>query len=546
MTLRVPSWISDAWPSGTGADGAPSEVEQYFHIRQERKKLFPRAALVGLAAGAVAVSFRIALAAAHGLRNALADWAHLFPRTGWILPVLFGAGGAAASVWLVRRYAPEAAGSGIPHVEGVLHRLRDLHPGRLIPVKFLGGLLALGSGLALGREGPSVQLGGAVGAVVSDRIGRGPRDRQTLVAAGAGAGLAAAFNAPLAGLIFVLEEVQRDFRPLIFGATFIAAAVATALSQSVSGPFPVFEVASYPVPPVSLLAAFALVGLLCGGLGSLFNRALIGSLDLAERLAPTTGRAVALAAAVGGSLGLVAWFAPDIVGGGHDMSESILDGDVALLAIPLLFGLRFVFTVCSYGTGAPGGIFAPLLVLGALVGLAVGQGAVLLFPTVVAAPGAFAVVGMAAYFAAVVRAPLTGLVLIVEMTGSYALMLPLLVACFCAYILAEGLQAPPIYEALLERDLDRRGITPAPAPMVVEYPVAPDAPFAGKKVRELGLPRGCVIVTLHDGSREIIPQADTRLEPYYRVTAVIAPEAEGAHEQLRTGLTAPPALVSPS
>lgn len=548
MSIRVLPRSGTADPPAGDAEVAPSEIEQYFHIRQERKKLFPRALLVGLAAGAVAVAFRIALAAAHGLRNALVDWAHLFPGTGWLFPLVFGATGAAASVWLVRRHAPEAAGSGIPHIEGVLHRLRDLRPGRLIPVKFVGGLLALGSGLALGREGPSVQLGGAVGALAADRIGRGSRDRQTLIAAGAGAGLAAAFNAPLAGLIFILEEVQRDFRPLIFGATFIAAAVATAISQSVSGPFPVFEVASYPVPPVSLLAAFALVGVLCGGLGALFNRSLVGALDLVERVAPTTGRAVGLAALVGGALGLVAWFAPDIVGGGHDMSETVLDGDVVLAAIPFLFGLRFLFTVLSYGTGAPGGIFAPLLVLGALVGLAVGQGAVLLFPTSVAAPGAFAVVGMAGFFAAVVRAPLTGLVLIVEMTGSYALMLPLLVACFCAYLLAESLQTPPIYDALLERDLERRGITPAPTPVVVEYVVSPGAPFAGKAVRELGLPRGCVIVSLRDDTHEIIPQADTRLAPYFRVTAVIAPEADGAHERLRTGLapaTRHPAGPSP-
>jgi len=144
---------------------------------------------------------------------------------------------------------------------------------------------------------------------------------------------------------------------------------------------------------------------------------------------------------------------------------------------------------------------------------------------------------MAGFFAAVVRAPLTGIVLIVEMTGSYALMLPLLVACFCAYILAEALRTPPIYDVLLERDLDRRGITPAPEPVVVEYVVAPGSPFEGRAIRDLGLPRGCVIVTLRDGLREVIPQADTRLDPYVRVTAVIAPGAEEAHESLRAGLT---------
>ena len=515
-----------------------SEVSSYFHIRQERKKLFPRAVLVGLASGGLAVLFRIALTAAHALRNAIVGWAHTVPLVGWLGPVAFGAAGAAASVWLVRRAAPEAAGSGIPHLEAVLHRMRDLKPSRIIPVKFLGGLLALGSGMALGREGPSVQLGGAIAASLSDRIGGDSRDRLTLIAAGAGAGLAAAFNAPLAGLIFVLEEVQRDFRPLVFGATFIAAAVSTALSQTVSGPFPVFEVAAYPVPPVRLLAVFAGVGALCGVFGTAFNRALIGGMDWAERIAPSRRQAALLAAVVGAAAGGVAYVSPDFVGGGHAISEVILDGNVALAMIPLLFGLRFVLTIASYGTGAPGGIFAPLLVLGALVGLGVGEGVALALPAGAVAPGAFAVVGMAAFFAAVVRAPLTGLVLIIEMTGSYALMLPLLVACFVAYIVAEAMGTGPIYEDLLERDLERSGIAPAAAPIVVEVEVMPGAPFAGKMLRELGLPRGCVVVTIRADGHETIPQADTRLAPHARVTAVIAPEAEGAYETLRAGMAA--------
>ena len=297
-----------------------------------------------------------------------------------------------------------------------------------------------------------------------------------------------------------------------------------------------FEVSAYPVPPVRLLSAFAIVGVLCGALGAGFNRALVGGMDLAERIAPTLGRAVSLAAAVGAAAGLMAWFSPDFVGGGHEISEVILDGNVALAVIPLLFLLRFGLTITSYGTGAPGGIFAPLLVLGALVGLAVGESAVALFPTAGAVPGAFAVVGMAAYFASVVRAPLTGIVLIVEMTGSYALMLPLLVACFCAYLIADILKTPPIYEELLERDLRRSGIAAPTAPIVVDFEVGMGAAFAGRRVRDLGLPRGVVLVTLRENGHEIIPQADTRLAPHARLSVVIAPEAEGAYEALRAGL----------
>ncbi len=512
-----------------------SEIRDFLLVRQERRALFPRALLVGVLAGAMAVAFRIALAAADGARAAVIGWGHALPHGGWLLPVLWGAAGAALSVLLVRRFAPETTGSGIPHLEAVLHRLREMRPARVIPVKFIGGVLALGSGLALGREGPTVQLGGAVGAAVADRIGRGQRDRQTLIAAGAGAGLAAAFNAPLAGLIFVLEEVQRDFRPLVFGAAFLAAAAANVLAQWASGPFPVFEVSSFPLQPLVLLPGFALVGVLCGVLGVAFNRALLVTLDAFARVK----HRVALAALVGALVGLVAWRTPLAVGGGHSMAETILSGQIALGAIPLWFALRFWLTVGSYGTGAPGGIFAPLLVLGALTGLAVGQAAHGLWPALVPHPGAFAVVGMAAYFAAVVRAPLTGLVLIAEMTGGYALMLPLLVACILAYLVADALGTPPIYEALLERDLARTGATGAAQPIVVEVEVQPGAPFAGRAVKSLGLPRGCVLVNVREGGHEFIPHADTVLAPHQRLTAVIAPEAAGALDLLRAGVGLP-------
>jgi CIC family chloride channel protein len=180
-----------------------------------------------------------------------------------------------------------------------------------------------------------------------------------------------------------------------------------------------------------------------------------------------------------------------------------------------------------------------MLVLGGLVGLGVGEAAVTLYPALVASPGAFAVVGMAAFFAAVVRAPLTGLVLIIEMTGSYALMLPLLLACFCAYVVAESFGVAPLYEALLERDLGRRGILRPAAALVVEYEVRPGSPFAGRSLKDIGLPRGCVIVRVREGAVESVPQADTVLRAHQHVTAVIAPEAAGAHELLRAGVGLP-------
>lgn len=511
-----------------------SEIQEFLQVSAQRRRLFPRAALVGLLAGLLAVAFRAILAAGDALRNVLLVRAHHFPAFGWLLPVLFGAVGAALSVFLVRRFAPEASGSGIPHLEATLHRLRELNWKRVLPVKFFGGALALGGGLALGREGPTVQMGGAVGAAVSDWLQVGVRDRLTLIAAGAGAGLAAAFNAPLAGLVFVLEEVQKDFRMAVFGTAFLAAAIADIVARFAAGQLPVFTVPSYPVPALAALPAFALLGMVCGLLGIVYNRSLLRTLDLYARL-PDRLR-VPAAALVGAVVGLTAWFSPIAVGGGHTLAEVFLEGHAALALIPLWFLLRFVLSMASYGTGAPGGIFAPLLVLGALIGLGIGQATHLVVPTLVPQPAIFAVVGMAAYFTAIVRAPLTGIVLIIEMTGNYAQMLPLLVACFCAYAVTEYLNTLPIYEALLERDLLQGGHPPDPKePMVLEVEVEPGSPFEGKTVRELGLPPGCILVHCRQDGREWVPTADTRLEAHTRVTAVIAPEAKGGVAALRHG-----------
>ncbi len=514
-----------------------SELHEYLEIRQARRSLFPRAALVGLLSGAVAVLFRALLAGGDALRNNLISWSQTFPRIGWVFPALFGAAGAAGAVWLVRRSAPEASGSGIPHLEAVLRRYRELRWWRVLPVKLIGGALAIGGGLALGREGPTVQMGGSVGDAVARRFSVTTEERLILTAAGAGAGLAAAFNAPLSGLVFVLEELQRDFRAGTFGSAFLAAAIADIVARLVSGQLPSFSIPSYPSPPLMALPAFALLGLVTGVFGVGFNKALLRTLDRFSRW--TGRRSIVAAAFVGAAAGVLGWIAPNVVGGGHGLAEQALAGQVVLAAIPLLLIARLALTLTSYGTGAPGGIFAPLLALGALLGLGFGLLARSMAPSVVSQPAVFAVVGMAATFTAIVRAPLTGVVLIVEMTGNYAQMLPLLIACFCAYAAAEALRDLPIYEALLARDLQRSGVQHTHAqPLVIELAIEPRAPFDGRAIRELGLPPGCLIVRCRDGGEELVPTADTRLYAHMRITAVVAPESEGGLTALRAGCEA--------
>ena len=511
-----------------------SEIQEYIEVSQRQHSLFPRAALVGLCAGIMAIIFRALLLGAEILRNSIIGWSYQLSYFGWVVPVLFSAVGAYAAVKVVTHFAPEASGSGIPHLKAVLHRLRDLAWLRILLTKIVGGVLAIGSGMALGREGPTVQMGGAVGEAIGRWLNTSTRDRLTLIAAGAGAGLAAAFNAPLSGLIFVLEEVQRDFRPAVFGAAFLAAAIADVVARLASGQLPVIAVPDYPTPPLDALPAFMVLGCIAGVLGVAFNRSLLWTLSW---MADYRRKSVlAVAAPIGAICGLIAWLSPITVGGGHGLIEHVLAGDITMMALAVAFVLRFALVLGSYGTGAAGGIFLPLLVIGAMIGLAVGRTANVIMPAMVAEPAVFAVVGMAAYFTAIVRAPLTGVILIIEMTGNYEQMLPLLVSCFCAYAVAEYLRDVPIYEALLDRDMSRRGIaSERREPVIAEFEVEQDAVFAGKLVRELGLPAGCVLVRCVMDGHEYVPAGDTKLREHARITAVITPEAMNALKLLRRG-----------
>lgn len=512
------------------------EIREFDQRQERRRQIVPRAALVGLLAGLVASAFRLTLEFLYRERNAFFRAAHAMPRPWGLLLVLAACGtGAGAALWLVRRFAPETSGSGIPHLKAVLHRLRELRWRRVLLVKFASGTLGIGAGLALGREGPTVQMGGSVGQMVSGWLRSNARERHILVAAGAGAGLAAAFNAPLAGVVFVLEELRRDFAPGALTGAFVASVTADVVVRLLTGQSPVFHVASPPVPPLSCLPLFLILGLVAGLFGVLFNRTLLASLNLFAR---TSRWPLGLPAAlVGVGVGAVGWFAPEALGGGGPLVQDTLNARIGIYALLAFLALRFALTMASYGSGTAGGIFAPLLVLGAQAGLLVdllGQHA---FPAAAGFETSFAVVGMAALFTAIVRAPLTGIVLILEMTSSYPLMLPLLAACFIAYALADMLRDRPIYEALLERDLLRgqpsqakRGRT-----TVVEVLVEGGAPFDGLRVADLGLPPGCLLVTIQREEGEEVPSRETILRAGDRLTAVVSSSAVGSIGLLRNG-----------
>ena len=411
--------------------------------------------LAGVASGLLGAVFRLLLDQADRLRNALITWAQGEEFVGFLLVTAICAVATGVAAWLVRRYSPQASGSGIPHVEAVLSGEVPQAPYRLIPVKFVGGLLAIGSGLALGREGPSVQMGASMANLLGVIFRRNEDDCKMLLAAGAGAGLATAFNAPIGGAVFVLEELVRRFDTRTTIVTLGASAGAIAVARMLLGDAPDFHVEPLPYPSFGTVPIHLALGLVAGFLGVAYNRAILGTLAVADRLDrwPVEMRA----ALVGAAVALLAWFAPGVVGGGDAITQRTLAGTETVAMLSIVFLFRFGLGPLSYAAGTPGGLFAPILVLGSQSGLLFGNICYPWFPAVAAHPTALGIVGMAAFFTAVVRAPVTGIILVTEMTASFTLLLPMLSACFAAMLVPNLLRSAPIYDSLRDRTLKRSG-----------------------------------------------------------------------------------------
>jgi CIC family chloride channel protein len=409
------------------------------------------ALIAGALTGLVGAAFRISLEFADRVREAMIVWAHSQGASGFATVVCVCAAAALIAAWLVRRFSLHASGSGIPHVEAVLHGQIPPASFVLVPVKFFGGVLAIGSGLALGREGPSVQMGASI-AHLAGQIGRlNWPDCRVLLAAGAGSGLATAFNAPIAGAIFVLEELVQKFEHRIAMAALASSATAIAVARMILGDAPDFQVAALAHPSAESRPLFFVLGAIAGLLAVAYNSTLLAALALADRFGrlPVEIRA----ALVGAFIGVVAWYLPGLVGGGDLLTQSALAGHGELAVLMLAFVVRFGLGAVSYAAGTPGGLFAPLLVLGAQSGLMFGIACQFAFPKLDIQPQAFALVGMAAFFTGVVRAPVTGIVLVTEMTANVTMLLPMLAACFVAMLVPMLLRNAPIYESLREHTL---------------------------------------------------------------------------------------------
>jgi chloride channel protein, CIC family len=410
---------------------------------------------VGAAAGIVGTAFHLGV-------NAALAWPALLKQhfDGLALygaSALIAAGAVVLSAWIVRRFAPEAAGSGVQEIEGAMEGLRTVRWQRVLPVKFGAGLLALGSGLVLGREGPTIHMGASVAEAAGEWL-RMPRDdRSGLLAAGGAAGLAAAFNAPLAAMLFVIEETRRQFPFSLrtYTAVILAAVSSAIVAEAIGGQGALMPLA-VPAMPLVLLPAFAALGIILGAAGILFNAALLRALDGAQHLGRRTSFFL-LPAAAGLVIGVLLLLLPEATQGGETLAVTLARENLPLLTLAGIVLIRFAMTLTSYATGVPGGVFAPILALATAIGMLFGTALAMLVPLPEGAETALAIAAMGGLFAATIRAPLVGMVLVAELTGAYGLMVPVIVTSVLANMVAQALGGQPLYELLLQRTLRLAG-----------------------------------------------------------------------------------------
>ncbi len=439
------------------------ELEDSRLLEKSDGRYFLKAALVGVLVGALATGFH------SGVEILISNYAALRAGLGsGLLPYLVSAAVSAACVTgaylLVVRHAPEAAGSGIQEIEGAMEDKRPLHWARVLVVKFFGGLLALSSGLVLGREGPTIHMGAMTAEALSRSQKLSSADHKGLLAAGAAAGLAAAFNAPLAAILFIVEETRRQFP---FGyrtymAVIIASILSAAITEQLTSIGPSLQV-DVPFLPLWSLPLLGLLGVFLGLLGVFFNWALLTIMDLFQAI-PQKARWIP-AMAIGAATGLLLVAFPDATGGGEDLVRDLIGKNYGIAALLLLTVLRFGGVLFSYASGVPGGIFAPMLSIATCAGLAFGVISAEILPVSGSDfKAACAIAAMGGFFAASIRAPLVGVVLVLELTGAYSLMMPVLITCTAAALTAHQLGGRPIYEELLERTLRLAGQTPDKEP----------------------------------------------------------------------------------
>jgi len=436
--------MSGELPAAVNVSGRKlSLLDRIAALRLKENQVFLILSLViGAATGLVVVAF-ILLTERLGMR--------LYPVSGapW-RRLLFPVAGSLGIGYLLYRFFPNARGSGVPQTKAALFAGGGRITLRTVLGKFFCTSVTLASGIPLGREGPSVQVGAGIGSVLGRALGLSTDQVKKLIPVGAAAAIAAAFNTPLAAVVFSLEEIMGDLNAPLMGGVVLASATAWVVLRLSLGDHPLFKVPQYHLVSSAEFAVYAVLGVAGGVVSAVFAKLLLGMRARFLRLPQKTVWFQPLA---GGLLvGVMGWFVPQVLGVGYGFVGDALNGDMAFRLMLVLLVLKLFAVTTSYASGNAGGIFGPSLFLGAMLGGGLGTAAHHFFPAATALPGAYALVGMGAVFAGVVRAPMTSVLIIFEMTQDYAVIVPLMIANLVSLFVASLLQHEPIYEALAVQD----------------------------------------------------------------------------------------------
>lgn len=507
-------------------------------VRSFRYKLILEGMAVGVLAGIVIVLFRLAINEA----EKYAGMVHEMVREvgSPLVLALFFAGLlvlAALCTWMVKK-EPMISGSGIPQLKGEMADRLETKWWRVLVFKFTGAAVTIGSGLSLGREGPSIQLGAMAGKGFARLTGKLHTEEKLLMTSGASAGLAAAFNAPFAGVMFSLEELHKNFSEEVLLCTMSAAITSDFVSRYVFGLEPIFAIDVPEMLPLKHYWLVIVLGAVLGATGVFYNYCINKAQNMYSHIDSRYVR-IAVPFALAGVLALIY---PHVLGGGSHLVDIIAADGFAFKALLVLFIVKFVFSMLSFGSGAPGGIFLPLLVLGSVLGglffgasnMALDLAGAAQLDTIFLQN--FVIYGMAGFFAAIVRAPITGIVLISEMTGSLTNLLTLSIVSFTAYVVADLLKGKPIYNQLLERmmALREKGLASESAvegkKVLVETPVYFGSPADCCLVSELHLPKGALIVSLTRGDVEVVPSGSTAIQGGDKLVIIVDSDQKAALE----------------
>jgi len=413
------------------------------HLRLRENQIFLMlVVLIGVLSGLGAVLFTLAIKGTTYLLFGISPSAVRYIVVPTVVSFIAG--------FLLKQYFPEARGSGVPQVEAAYHLQNGYVPGRVAFGKFITGVMCIGSGHSMGREGPSVQIAAGVASTIARWFRLSPERARTLVPVAAAAALAGAFNTPVAAVLFALEEIIGDMNAPLIGSAVLASVSAVIVERSILGNSPIFHVPQYKLVSPAELLAYLLLGTVGGVVSVAFCKGMLYARGFCLRL---PARTRLLQPAAGGLLiGAILIFYPQVMGVGYEFVNQALNGGLLLKTMLVLCAVKLVATIISYSSGNAGGIFSPSLYLGAMAGGTVGMlvHKLALFPA--GDPGAYALVGMGAVFAGIIRAPMTSVFMIFELTQDYQVFVPLMVANMISYAISRQFQPVPLYRALLAQD----------------------------------------------------------------------------------------------